>query len=341
MYALVLLLITVGFLVLLGLAFRSRPSWAQSAEQVTIREPGARQLGAPEDARRHAERCLDVARLSLLVYQGFDFRRLSDAEKRRAKLRFKKCEDALKRDGWKCWNHFLQRLDRKRSHGTGKHDMARAALTKANLYVEVWSREESGEVVVAFTGTYFTSLRDWASNLRWFLILRRWIPGYADQYMVVARTVGQAFVEEFEHLRGLQSGAFLKRATIISTGHSLGGGLAQHFAYSLPSVPDVPRVKYVYGFDPSPVTGYFSVGKQLRNSNSRLLEVERVYERGEALAFVRMILAWIIGLSSTRPRIRETRFSVCDSHNPFANHSILDLVDGIERLADRIPERTP
>jgi hypothetical protein len=72
--------------------------------------------------------------------------------------------------------------------------------------------------------------------------------------------------------------------------HSLGGGLAQEFAYSLPvGTFDAPRATKVYAFDPSPATGFLSVKRATRNENKKGLKTDRIYERGEVLAILRSI----------------------------------------------------
>jgi hypothetical protein len=65
-----------------------------------------------------------------------------------------------------------------------------------------------------------------------------------------------------------------------------GRWLAQQFAYSLPPDPDVPRLTRVFAFDPSPVTGFYSVPENTRNRNSQGLAIDRIYERGEILALL-------------------------------------------------------
>jgi hypothetical protein len=53
----------------------------------------------------------------------------------------------------------------------------------------------------------------------------------------------------------------------------------------------VPRVTEVYAFAPSPVTGFFSVARELRDSNKRALTIDRIYERGEILALARSLMS--------------------------------------------------
>ncbi len=78
------------------------------------------------------------------------------------------------------------------------------------------------------------------------------------------------------------------KARIVSTGHSLGGGLAQFVALATKS--GGPQIAKVFAFDPSPVTGAHLVDKQLREGNARGLTVDRIYESGEILSYARGLI---------------------------------------------------
>jgi pimeloyl-ACP methyl ester carboxylesterase len=112
-------------------------------------------------------------------------------------------------------------------------------------------------VTVTFGGTVFTNGMDWRANLRWFLP-----GGWRDQYTDVVRRFAPAFVHEFVNRTAGRQASTIE---LISTGHSLGGGLAQQFACAHCLDDRVPRVTKVYAFDPSPVTGFFSVKRSVRN----------------------------------------------------------------------------
>ena len=175
-------------------------------------------------------------------------------------------------------------------------------------------------------GTVFNNENDWAANLRWFL--PKWfLAGHPDEYSETVQTFAPAFVEEFKtKLRtGGSDWAFLKNATIYSTGHSLGGGLAQQFAYALPVDDAVQRVTHVVAFDPSPVTGYFSVEQSVRENNQKTLFIDRIYERGEILAIVRSLTSAAVMPSEAQPTIRGVRFSLFYPANPIAGHSMSEL----------------
>jgi hypothetical protein len=74
---------------------------------------------------------------------------------------------------------------------------------------------------------------------------------------------------------------------IVSTGHSLGGGLAQFVALATKS--GGPRIAKVFAFDSSPVTGAHLVDKRLREENAVGLTVDHVYESGEVLSLARRL----------------------------------------------------
>ena len=116
----------------------------------------------------------------------------------------------------------------------------------------------------------FNNDADWRANLRWFL------PGQRDEYTDVVQTFAPAFDLELKRRSQSMDAVRLSKLVLYSTGHSLGGGLAQQFAYSVP-LDCVKRVKQVYAFDPSPVTGFFSVTRKLRDENKKGLLVDRIY----------------------------------------------------------------
>jgi pimeloyl-ACP methyl ester carboxylesterase len=172
-------------------------------------------------------------------------------------------------------------------------------------------------VAVTFGGTVVGNGKDWISNLRWF------IPFHEDEYTETVQLFNPAFAEEFVRIRTKMREP--ESVALYSTGHSLGGGLAQQFAYSLPLGPNVPRVGKVYAFDPSPVTGYFSVNSKIRRTNGTGLLIDRIYERGEILAYVRSITNFVRTPSAKNPEIRQIRYNLFYTVNPFKGHSISEL----------------
>lgn len=185
-----------------------------------------------------------------------------------------------------------------------------------------------GEIIIGFRGTDFTSLSDWRSNLRWITRILP-LPGY-DQYQVV-----HSHTKELVDLALKEANNKIPSAVrfdVYSTGHSLGGGLAQLLAYS------DSRVKGAVVFDPSPVTGYNQlVTDEQVNCSARVV---RIYERGEALQYVRSVLRRFYNLSSN---ITEISFDLLHAGgNPFANHSMSKFRLGLdERVGTKqpIPQR--
>jgi pimeloyl-ACP methyl ester carboxylesterase len=180
-------------------------------------------------------------------------------------------------------------------------------------------------VAVTFGGTVFNNEMDWRANLRWFL------PGGSrDEYTDVVRTLAPAFIKEFRTRMSQQPHGSVE---LISIGHSLGGGLAQQFAYAHCLEPDVPRVTKVCAFDPSPVTGFFSVKRSVRNQNRKMLEINRIYERGEILAVVRSITSVLWKPSRRAPEISGTRYFLFFAWNPIVGHSMVRMAVRMSKAA--------
>ncbi len=291
---------TVGTLIapLLGCA----TLW-QGADTVAIREPGERVLGVPTAIKPEASKHWEFAWLSEAAY-----RNVKGGEARAAddKTACGTADEVLGKHGWTRWEKFPD-------------DGLLKEISDSGLRVEVWEKREPAMVVVAFGGTIFTSGKDWRSNLRWF------IPEHHDEYTDIVERFGPAFIGEYQTRMRAPGGQHLKGAVIASTGHSLGGGLAQQFAYALP-INDVGlRVDTVYAFDPSPVTGYYSVPADLRERNQRSLSIDRIYERGEILAILRSITSLFVTPSAVDPKIRGVRYAVFYPALPITGHSMPQL----------------
>ena len=187
------------------------------------------------------------------------------------------------------------------------------------LGVQIWARkgEVCPEAAIAFRGTMGGNKGDWESNFHWVL---RSLPIY-DQYDQVRDHVAD-FIGRIERDPCYRPGV----TRITAVGHSLGGGLAQLAAYS------DPRIRRVYAFDPSMVTGFYSVDPPHRDRNVQGLKIERVYEFGEVLAYGRLIMLHSIPLSPCNPRVVTVRFRVFEGA-PIALHSLTDLDNGLLRVA--------
>jgi Lipase (class 3) len=277
----------------------------QSATEACVRNPGCRFLSAPKPVRPYAVEDWELAWLAAAAYG-----KTPAAAKRRARTTDAEehvdPEVPLRAAGWERWKGFpTDGLQRK--------------IEKTHLRVEVWEkRREDGTwvVAVAFGGTVFNNEMDWLANLRWFL------PGSRDQYTDVVQTFAPAFVCECV---SRLAGRAPNTVELLATGHSLGGGLAQQFAYAHCLDDRVPRVARVYAFDPSPVTGFYSVKRSVRNVNRKNLQIDRIYERGEILAVVRSITSVLWKPSRQAPRIRGIRYFLFFAWNPIVGHSMVRM----------------
>lgn len=177
----------------------------------------------------------------------------------------------------------------------------RQRLNVGGLALNVWrsDRAPAGPAVaIVFRGT--ARVPDWVANLNWLLARR--LPFIPDRYSQLRSLLVELQDDVERRFPG---------ATVVAAGHSLGGGLAQHAAYA------GGRIKEVYSFNSSPVTGYFSIPRHERQRNRRALTIHRVSERGEVLAFVRgpirllrSLVRCVVAPSPDSVAITEYRFNV-------------------------------
>jgi hypothetical protein len=168
--------------------------------------------------------------------------------------------------------------------------------------------------VIAFRGTDGNEIGDWLSNFRWFVSRN-----YFDQYDQVQKAV--------PHIVAALARDGCKPARIIATGHSLGGGLAQHSAYA------DKRIGYVYAFDPSPVTGLFGVPVPTRSAATENLGIDRVYEAGEILSLPRYLASGVFPTSQCKPRVRIVRFHTVNAPSLVERHRIGNLAQALSDLS--------
>lgn len=180
------------------------------------------------------------------------------------------------------------------------------------LQLHVWvNKSRRCAPVVVFRGTDITDIGDWISNFRWF---NKLLP-IADQYDQVAWNIGKI----------VNAACPGGKATVLTAGHSLGGGLAQYAAFT------DKRVRYAYTFDPSPVTG-FDVPRHDPHKK-RMLGIDRVHEVGEVLATPRYLIGGFIPARNCKPYTRYVRFNTIFTGLGFSQHSIGDLTDQLEKRA--------
>ncbi|HKT25235.1 MAG TPA: hypothetical protein VJR04_11565 [Terriglobales bacterium] len=292
------ILAVIGVLAFLRVAMR--PAFRQRPDEVVVRGPGQRMFGAPEPLERIGREDLPFALLSQAAYE-----RKPDAKQVKAGVSLDP-DSALQQRGWARWPDF---------GGSALH----AQIQKVHLRAEVWWHVEEKKIAVAFGGTVFTNIKDWKANLRWFF------PHQDDEYTVIVKTFGRAFEQEYAEKVHEAGWPPVEHVHLFSTGHSLGGGLAQEFAYSLPITYAVPRVEKVYAIDPSPVTGFYSVRKSVREVNVQQLDIDRIFERGEILAFLRSIVSLFVPPRRRSPTIRQIRYNLFPTWNPITGHSIAEF----------------
>ena len=281
----------------------------QDSDKVLVREPGERNYGPERRAADLAKESWEYALLSAWAYKNHWAEQI-------ATMAVADAGDAQKWENlinthWERWTDFPS-------------NALKADAEERGLYFDIYesrSPTDPKRIVIAFRGTEGTSWLDWRANLRWFT---RFIPKFRDQYTVVSEDLVVEFTEQLI-ARNLNS----DDVELITTGHSLGGGLAQQFAYALKapegSDASIQPVSYVYAFHPSPVTGWFSVPPEIRDRNAENLRIDRIFEHGEILAYIRLFLSKFYPPSAKAPAIREIRFNFVDSKSTTTNHEIRDF----------------
>jgi pimeloyl-ACP methyl ester carboxylesterase len=201
---------------------------------------------------------------------------------------------------------------------------------KHHLRVHVFARGDAGglEIVVAFGGTDPRNIWDWFSNLRWL------IPWHDDEYTIVVKDFVGAFQRELRR-RVSAMGVADESVFVLTVGHSLGGGLAQQLAYAARHHSGDFRISQVYAFDPSPVTGFYSVAREIREQSSKGLRTDRAFEAYEILSYLRWITALFVPPAAHDPAVRGVRYRLLSTEDGIRSHSITNLACALYSAAHR------
>jgi pimeloyl-ACP methyl ester carboxylesterase len=193
---------------------------------------------------------------------------------------------------------------------------------KAKLFFSVWEHRtgkgssDVSEVAIVFRGTEGDQRQDWESNARWFIPTK--LRG-EDQYDITRDIVARVFEDEIQ--TRIRQHRLPPDVKVVALGHSLGGGLAQQLAYAMPrSSEHLIKVSKVVAFNSSPVTGWLSTQNPPRDENTHGLEIDRVFEHGEALAYVRLVINMIVPPQKRDSHVRDLRFNFLTSAGGVSNH---------------------
>lgn len=203
-------------------------------------------------------------------------------------------------------------------------ELAGGCEDDTGLLFHVWQRARGGrtDVLLAFRGT--SGQGDWLyGNLWWFS--RFFI---ADNQYTRARSHAAGVIAHFEARGG--------NPRFLATGHSLGGGLAQHVLYAHPR-----KVVQAIVFDPSSVTGFADLdddseleGCACREELGPEARMLRVYESYEILSDLRIFHKIFF---PPHRHIQELRFAFEDAANPVAQHSMVKLATSLSTAAQGKP----
>ncbi|MEX5553583.1 hypothetical protein [Pseudomonas pergaminensis] len=216
-----------------------------------------------------------------------------------------------------------------------------AAGLEYETYMRFGPGDKPLEAVISFRGTENKKhqwLSDWSAN---FSNVDFGVGGNAQ--FKEARAEGTRLVEALSRVLPKGPSSDVCKATsghedgvqapIDLVGHSLGGGLAQHVAYSNKACD----VRSTIAFDPSPATGWFFL-KWRRALTTKDPIIYRVYLDGEILSFARVVSTKFNTPRDNRRDIRMVFPGVTEG--AFGRHAMTILSTGINSAASVRPVDT-
>lgn len=244
----------------------------------------------------------DMAMLSAIVYSGdTPLDHLPDYRQDIAKYAFER--DELKARCWKRFSHSHRLVSPK------------GRTLMGGLVYDVWVNEDVAPVPLAvfvFRGT--NDSPDWLANQPITHIRGMW-----TQYEQ-AESLTKKLSEELDHAYG-------NKVRIFTTGHSLGGGLAQYVRnHNL-------RIEKTFAFNSSPVTGDYTTSRKVRRFESEKRPVYIIYESNEILTAFRFIPIFFQRFASSRNTVM-VRYNFSEkltSHLPKSQHEMKRLVVGLTK----------
>ena len=184
------------------------------------------------------------------------------------------------------------------------------------LGMEVWKSDQHKLIAIVFRGTV-KGVNSWFANFHWLL---HYLP-VNNQYHEIQPLIPKII----SRLDGWLEQGY----EVISTGHSLGGGLAQHANYLHPAIVRS------YVFNSTPVTGWREIKRQQRDINVENRLIYRMFERGEILQYLRFVIK-IADLFDPRPNLNpmiiEHRLDLTKT-GVIASHSIASLACGLRDVS--------